>query len=190
MKSKPHEITTGCSSFGDQIKKRANQVLREIHLLSAYLRLKPYPEMVLMGSCKPEHNTVYFVGKSVAKRFDQFIIMIFAENNFAIVSNRRDIPSFPDFEGSSREEIIKHVREFAATNVVQRLPEDIILKEGDFLWEEYYETQFLEQRLNPKLFHKFIPKYVLDKTEMKIESKFIEKIAKKSKKGTTLDSFL
>jgi len=61
MKSKPHEITTGSSSLGKIIKTRANQVLREIHLLSAYVRLKPYHEMVLVGSCKPEHNTVYYV---------------------------------------------------------------------------------------------------------------------------------
>ena len=78
-KTKPYEITTGCSKLGKLVKKRANQVLREIHLLSAYMRLKPYPEMVLTGSCKPEHNIVYYIAKSIAKRFDQFIIVVFAK---------------------------------------------------------------------------------------------------------------
>ncbi|MCE7742509.1 MAG: DUF4130 domain-containing protein [Candidatus Heimdallarchaeota archaeon] len=190
MKSKPHEITTGCSSLGKLIKKRANQVLKEIHFLSAFVRLKPYPEMVLVGSCKPEHNTIYFAGKSIAKRFDQFIIILFASQNFAVVSNRRDIPEFPEFRGSSREKLIDSVRNFARTNLDQRLPEEIVLEEGDFLWEQYYETQFLEQRLNPKLFHKFIPKYALEKAEMKIESDFLDKVTKKSKGKITLDSFL
>ncbi|MHA1198214.1 MAG: DUF4130 domain-containing protein, partial [Candidatus Heimdallarchaeaceae archaeon] len=190
MKSKPHEITTGSSSLGKIIKTRANQVLREIHLLSAYVRLKPYHEMVLVGSCKPEHNSVYYVGKSIAKRFDRFIIIIFAAENFAIVSNRRDIPEFPKFEGCSREKIIDSVREFARANVDQRLPEEIILEEGDFLWEKYYETQFLEQRLNPKLFHRFIPKYALEKAEMKVEKDFLNKLVKKNRGKITLDRFL
>ncbi len=191
MKSQPYEITTGCSVFGKQIKKRANQVLREIHLLSAYLRLQPYQEMILVGSCKPEHNSVYFIAKTIAKRFDQFIIVIFSSSDFAVVSNRRDIPHFPNFSGSSREDIINSVRDFAARNITQKLPEDLILDEGDLLWEKYYETQFLEQRLNPKLFHKFIPKYAIEKAEMKIEGKFLKKIEHQSKKEcSTLDSFL
>ena len=133
--SKPHEITTGCSPLGKLVKKRANQVLREIHLLSAYLRLKPYPEMVLVGSCKPEHNVVYFVAKSIVKRFDQFIVVIFTEDNFAVVSNRKDLPKFPEFKGDSKEALISSIREFAKLNIHQRLPEDIFLEEGDFLWE-------------------------------------------------------
>ncbi|TFG10380.1 DUF4130 domain-containing protein [Candidatus Heimdallarchaeota archaeon] len=188
-KSNPHEITTGCSNFGKEIKKRANQVLREIHLISAYMRLKPLPEMILVGKCKPEHDVVYFIAKSIAKRFDQFIIVVFAHDNFAIVSNRRDIPEFPSFQGSSRESILESVRAFARLNIDYTLPEDIVLEEGAILWENYYATQFLEQRLNPKLFHKFIPKYALEKAEMEIESKFLSKVYSDNKKSANLDDY-
>ncbi len=189
MKSKPHEITTGCSDFGRLIKKRANQVLREIHLLASYLRLKPYPEMILVGNCKPEHNTTFFIGKSIAKRFDRFIILIFTLDNFAVVSNRRTLPEFPKFTASSREELIVSVRGFAEKNIAERLSQDILLENGDFLWEKHYETQFLEQRLNTKLFRKFIPKYALEKADMKIERNFYEKIVEKPKEKFTLDKF-
>ena len=64
------------------------------------------------------------------------------------------------------------------------------MDEGDFLWKKYYETQFLEQRLNTKLFHRFIPKYALDKAEMKIENDFLAKITEKTKKNSTLDEYL
>jgi len=90
----------------------------------------------------------------------------------------------------SREKIIDSVREFARANVNQRLPEEIVLEEGDFLWEKYYETQFLEQRLNPKLFHRFIPKYALEKAEMKVEKDFLNRLVKKNRGKITLDRFL
>ena len=189
LKSKPHEITTGCSDFGRLIKKRANQVLREIHQLASYLRLKPYPEMVLVGNCKPEHNTTFFIGKSIAKRFDRFIVIIFASDNFAVVSNRRTLPEFPKFSASIREELIISVRDFAGANIEERLSQDILLEDGDFLWEKYYETQFLEQRLNTRLFRKFIPKYALEKANMEVERNFYEKIVEKPKEKYTLDRF-
>jgi len=188
-KVKPYEITAGYSVLGKEIKKRANQVLREIHLVSAYMRLKPYREMILVGCCKPEHDVSYLIAKSIAKRFDKFIIVVFTQNNFAIVSNRRDIPEFPSFQGSSRDAIIGSVRAFASLNIDERLPKDVVIEEGDDLWKIYYETQFLEQRLNPKLFHKFIPKYALEKAEMKIERKFLSKVYEKNKKSSNLDDY-
>jgi hypothetical protein len=189
LESKPFEITTGCSNLGKLIKKRGNAVLREVHLLSAYMRLKPYSEMVLVGECKPEHDTCYLIAKSIARRFDKFIIVVFSDNSFSIVSNRTDITEFPQFSGSSKQIIINQVRDFAKQTIKDVLPSDIFKENGDFLWEKYYETQFLEQRLNVKLFRKFIPKYAMDKANMNIEKEFYEKVVEQRKEKHTLDFF-
>lgn len=189
MKSNPYEISTGCSSMGKTIKKRANAVFREIQLISSYLRLKPFPEMVLVGSCKPEHDTLYFIGKSIARRFDKFIIIVFSENDFTVVSNRKDLPPFPDFKCNSREELISSVRSFVKNAINERISSDIILEGGDFLWKQYYSTQFLKQRLNIKLFRKFIPKYAIKKANMTLERDFFERITKHSKEKCTLERF-
>ena len=189
LKSKPFEITTGCSDLGKLIKKRGNAVLREVHLLSAYMRLKPYSEMLLVGECNPEHDTCYLITKSLARRFDKFIVIVFTESIFSVATNRRDLPTFPQFSGSSKDEVIINVREYAKETIRDSFSEDIFLEDGDFLWENYYETQFLEQRLNVKLFHKFIPKYTLKKANMKLEKEFYEKVVEQRKEKHTLDFF-
>ena len=189
LKTKPFEITTGCTNLGKLIKKRGNAVLREIHLLSAYMRLKPYSEMVLVGECNTEHNTCYLIAKSLARKFDRFIIVVFTNNNFSIASNRINLPKFPQFEDKTRQDIIDKVRIFAKKAIKDDLPDDIFLENGDLLWEKYYETQFLEQRLNVKLFRKFIPKYALEKANMNIEKEFFEKTIEKRGEKKTLDSF-
>jgi hypothetical protein len=189
LQSKPHEITTGCTAFGKQIKIRANAVLREIHHLSAYIRLKPFPEMLLVGKCQPEHKTGDFVAKSLARRFRQFVILIITPNSKYIATKRRDIPSFPDIKELDEESLIEQIRNFIEKNITERIPEEFLLKDGDYLWEQYYETQFLEQRLNTRLFHKFIPKYVMKRANMEIEENFYEDVLKKPEEKKTLDSF-
>ena len=188
LEKTPHEITTGCSEFGSLVKKRANAVLREIHLLTAYTRLKPYPELLLVGRCRTDHNTGPSIAKSLSRRFKGFIILLLTPKKHFLATVRKDIPAFPEFEGES-EEIIKKVRDFISTFCDVRLSKDILLEEGDFLWEKYYETQFLEQRLNTRLFRKFIPKYAMEKANMKIEKEFYEKIVEKRKEKKNLDDF-
>lgn len=189
LKSYPYEITTGCSKLGLLIKKRANVVLREIQIHSAYTRLKPYSEYLLVGECKTEHRTGLSIAKSLAKRFNGFIILVFTQNSYYIMTLRKDVPPFPKFKGNSHDSILKKVREYIGLHIKEYLSEDILLEDGDFLWEEYYETQFLEQRLNTRLFHRFIPKYVMEKANMKVEKNFYEKVINKNKNNRTLESF-
>ncbi len=189
LETKPFEITTGCSDLGKLVKKRGNAVLREVHLLSAYMRLKPYSEMVLVGECNNEHDTCYLIAKSLARRFDRFVIIVFASKSFSVVTNRTDLPEFPKFRGSSKQTIIEKVRCFAKQTIKDGFPKEFFNEDGDSLWEKYYETQFLEQRLNVKLFRKFIPKYALEKANMKIEKEFYEKVVEQRKEKHTLDFF-
>jgi len=188
LEKNPHEITTGCSEFGSLVKKRAKAVLREIHLLSAYTRLKPYPELLLVGRCRTDHNTGFSIAKSLSRRFKGFIILLLTPENHFLATVRKDIPAFPEFEGES-EEIIETIRDFITKFCNVRLSNDILLEEGDFLWEKYYETQFLEQRLNTRLFRKFIPKYVTENANMKIEKEFYKKAMEKRNEKKTLDDF-
>ncbi|MCG3216120.1 MAG: DUF4130 domain-containing protein [Candidatus Heimdallarchaeota archaeon] len=189
LKTRPHEITTGFTEFGAKVKKRANAVLREIHLFSAYTRLKPFPEMLLVGKCKTEHNTGTLIAKSLARRFNSFILLIFTQDNYYIDTERNDISKFPSFDGNTDEEVIVQVRDHLGTNIEEILSDDILLHDGDFLWEKYYETQFLEQRLNIKQFRRFIPKYVLEKADMKIESEFYKAVVEQREEKRTLDDF-
>ena len=187
--SSPHEITTGCTTLGKLIKRKANAVLREIHQLSAYVRLKPLPEMLLVGKCYPDHKTGHLIAKSLARRFSKFIILIITPGENHLATERTDIPNIPEFREQNEETLISQVREFADKNLSERLPVEFLLEDGDFLWEQYYETQFLEQRLNTRLFHRFIPKYVMKKANMDIEKKFFEEIVEKPEEKRTLDNF-
>jgi hypothetical protein len=185
----PHEITTGCSEFGSLIKKRARAVLREIHLLSAYTRLKPHPELLLVGQCKTDHNTGLSVAKSLSRRFKGFIILILTQERYFLATLRKDLPVFPEFKGEF-EEIIQEVRNFIRRFCTLRISKNLLIEDGDFLWEKYYETQFLEQRLNTRLFRKFIPKYAMEKANMRIEKEFYESVVEKPKGTKTLDDFI
>ncbi len=189
LEKNPHEITTGCSEFGSLIKKRARAVLREIHLLSAYTRLKPYPELLLVGRCRIDHNTGSLIVKSLSKRFKGFVILLLTQERHFLATLRKDLPAFPKFDGDS-EEVIKNIRDFIGRFCDLRISGDLFLEEGDFLWEKYYETQFLEQRSNTRLFRKFIPKYAMEKANMKIEKDFYEKTVEKPKEKKTLDDFI
>lgn len=189
LEKNPHEITTGCSEFGSLIKKRARAVLREIHQLSAYTRLKPYPELLLVGRCKTDHKTGLSIAKSLSKRFRGFIILILTPEGCFLSTLRKDLPLFPEFKGES-EEVIEKVRDFISRFCNLRISKNLLLEDGDFLWEKYYETQFLEQRLNTRLFRKFIPKYALEKANMRIEKEFYEKKVEKPKEKKTLDDFI
>ena len=189
LEKNPHEITTGCSEFGTLIKKRARAVLREIHLLSAYTRLKPYPELLLVGQCKTDHNTGLSVAKSLSRRFKGFIILILTQERYFLATLRKDLPAFPEFKGEF-EEVIEKIRVFIGRFCNLRISKNLLLEDGDFLWEKYYETQFLEQRLNTRLFRKFIPKYAMEKANMKIEKEFYERVVEKPKKTKTLDDFI
>ncbi len=189
LKTRPHEITTGFTEFGTKVKKRANAVLREIHLFSAYIRLKPYPEMLLVGKCKTEHKTGTLIAKSLARRFNLFILLVFTQDNYYIVTERNDISKYPSFDGNTDEDVIIQVRDFISNNIEENLIDDILLPDGDFLWEKYYETQFLEQRLNIRQFRRFIPKYVLEKADMKIESEFYKAVVEQREEKRTLDDF-
>ncbi|MCG3225962.1 MAG: DUF4130 domain-containing protein [Candidatus Heimdallarchaeota archaeon] len=187
--SSPHEITTGCTILGKLIKRRANAVLREIHQLSAYIRLKPLPEMLLVGKCHPDHKTGHLIAKSLAKRFGNFIILVITPNDNYLATERTDILIIPEFKEQDEKILIHQIREFADKILTERLPVEFLLEDGDFLWEQYYETQFLEQRLNKRLFHRFIPKYVMKKANMNIEKKFYEDVLEKPEETRTLDNF-
>ncbi|OLS33172.1 MAG: hypothetical protein HeimAB125_01240 [Candidatus Heimdallarchaeota archaeon AB_125] len=81
------------------------------------------------------------------------------------------------------------MRCFVKQTIKDGFHKEFFNEDGDSLWEKYYETQFLEQRLNVKLFRKFIPKYALEKANMKIEKEFYEKVVEQRKEKHTLDFF-
>ncbi len=188
--SAPYEIITKCSEMGVLINKRASAVYREANQISSFVKFEPLPEMILVGECVLEHNSFPIISRWICNRLKNFIILIFTQKTFFVASNRKDIGSFPEFNGDSREEVIEHVRNFARESFDERIPEDYFIEEGELYWKEYYETQFLEQRTNLKLFHQFLPKKVLEKESLRLEREFLEKITLKNDLNHTLDDFL
>jgi len=189
MKSSPHEITTGVSELGKLIQKRSNAVLFEVYKLGCYVRLTPYPEMILIGEVEPEHDSGYLIAFWLADRFRKFIVLIFTSNGYNAITKRTDLQSIPKFTGD-KERIITQIREFASNSYNDRLHEDFIQLDGDKLWKDYYETQFLSQRLNLKAYHRDIPKYMFKKAGMEIEREFFDIVTDKHKKNRKLDEFL
>ena len=189
LKENPLEITTGCTELGRLIKKRATAVLREVRLLTSFMRMKPYPEMLLVGRCELEHHTGQLIADSLSRRFNMFVVLILFKDNFYLATERRDIARFPRFKWSSENTLINDIRRFLENCFEERLALDLVREDGDLLWEKYYETQFLEQRLNTRQFRRFVPKYVMKKANMKIEKDFYEKIIVNSKNNRNLDDF-
>ena len=190
LRTNSYEITTGCSDLGKLIKKRGNAVIRESYKLSAYVRLKPFAEMILLGNCFPEHNTGDMIAKYVSHRFQKFLILIFTNKDYHIATERAEITNLPDFSGKSTDDIIKNVRAFVSECHTERLSDDYLAMNTDDLWEVFYETQYLSQRKNLKLYHKDIPKYMFEKANMKIEKDFYDKTNNKHRKNKTLDKFV
>lgn len=187
---KPYEIITGCTEFGRLIKKRANAVLREVRLLASFMRMNPYPEMLLVGKCELEHHTGQSIADSLSRRFNMFAVLVFVEDNYYLATERKDILKFPESDNKNEHTVIKDIRDFLGQCFEERLAPDLVRKDGDLLWEKYYETQFLEQRLNVKQFRRFIPKYVMKKANMKVESEFYERAVVNSKNNRILEDFL
>ena len=190
LESAPYEITTGCSELGTLINKRASAVYREASQISSFINFEPLPEMILVGECVLEHYSIPIISRWLCNRLKKFIILIFTQKTFFVSSNRKDLATFPEFEGNTKEEIIEQVRTFAIENFEERLPEGYLLEEGETYWKEYYETQFLEQRTNLKLYHSFLPKKVLKKENLSMEREFLEKIILKNELYHTLDDFM
>lgn len=188
MQKYPHEITTGVSELGKIIKKRANAVEFEIYKLGCYVRLEPYPEMVLVGDIEPEHRTGDLVAEWLAKRFKQFIMVIFTEDDYYVATKRDEVKTIPNYEGNKKE-IVTQIRNLASRAYDSRLDEDFIQLNGDELWKEYYKTQYLSQRLNLKAYHRDIPKYMFNKAKMNIEKEFFDQVTDTTRKNKTLDDF-
>ncbi|MHA1912597.1 MAG: DUF4130 domain-containing protein [Candidatus Kariarchaeaceae archaeon] len=186
----PYEIITKCSEMGTLINKRASAVYREASQITSFVSFEPLPEMILMGECVMEHNSFPIISRWLCNRLKNFIILIFTQKTFFVASNRKDIGSFPEFKGETRDEIIEKVRTFAREAFEERLPSGYLIEEGELYWKEYYETQFLEQRTNLKLFHSYLSKKVLEKDNLRLEREFLEKITLQNESYHTLDDFM
>lgn len=176
--------------MGSLVKKRGNAVISESYKLSAYVRLTPLSEMILFGSCLPEHNTGSMIAEYISKRYQNFLILIFTDKDFYLASERVDISKLPTFSGKTNEEIIEKVRIFSMSIFDDRLDEKYLLLNADDLWEVFYETQFLSQRENLKLYHRAIPKYMFRKAGMSLEEEFYKKVTDKNKQNATLDKYI
>lgn len=190
LKEKPHEITTGCSDLGKLIKKRGNAVIWESYKLSAYVRLTPYPEMVLSGKCSPEHDTGQMIAEYLADRFRNFVVIIFTDTRCFFATKRDEIEDFPDIQEMGEQAVISEIRSFAKRSFSERLGKEYLKMDCNGLWEEFYETQYLSQRKNLKLFHRDIPKYMFKKAGMKIEESFYKKVTSKLRNNQTLDDYI
>ncbi len=186
----PHEITTKSTDFGVLVNSRASAVIREVYKVSGFIRLMPYPEMLLVGHCQLEHNSGSLIAQWLASRYEKFIILIIADEKVFLQSKRMDIKEFNNNQYDKTEKIIEEIRKVLAPLVADTLPFEYTSLDFDAMWEEYYHTQFLEHRLNLKQFHSFLPKYFFKKAFMKTEKDFYEKIMEKKKKTKTLDYFL
>lgn len=162
----------------------------ESYKLAAYIRLTPYAEMLLVGSCSPEHNSGDLIANYISKRFRKFVILVFTCENFHIQTERKEIKEFPKFQRKSEEEITNGLRCFLAERIEERLDEQYLLLDSDDLWEVFYASQYLSQRQNLKLYHRDIPKYMYRKANMKIEEDFYTKVTDKHKNNQKLDKFL
>ena len=139
-----------------------SQVMGEVNKLACYLRLNISPNGILFVEHTPEHRVEDLVVRHFRYRFPTYTI---------VMGSRRGI-----FVGD-KEGIVRLNEPLGL--VLDRLQEergvDPILKElketDDEIWEAFYQSQFVKQRENPRLFRRQVPGKFLKMESFQIERK-------------------
>lgn len=153
-----------------RIRELIREVGREIHMMKGFVRFKLLGDKVQYGYMKPEHEIGFKVANWFAKRFPGKIIVLGNEEESWI--------SIYSEEGISKR------NGDSLENTIDELHEHLDIdteKDHSDLWENYYESQYSEQRKNKELFKKNMPekyrKRAKNTTERKFKSKDLDGFA-------------
>ncbi len=166
-----HELNISADPDIVKMRRKIGEVRSEIHRSRGFVRFNSINDTILFGYIKPEHNIGRLVADIFARRFQKNIIILGNEHK-VWVSYYSNMSYLRHETSKSLNKIKEEVKSLINSN-----PEMDIEK----IWQVYYESQFIKERENHKLFYKNMPKQHLKSAGNKIESKL---------NSTTLDDYL
>jgi probable DNA metabolism protein len=142
-----------------KIRRKVGEVRSEIHRMRGFVRFNSINDKILFGYMKPEHKIGELIVDIFAKRFQKNMIIL-GNNHEAWVSYYSE-KSYKKYENSkSLKETLEEIKTLIGSN--QEL--DI-----SRIWQVYYDSQYIKERENHKLFYKNMPKKYLKSAGNKIE---------------------
>ena len=154
-----HELNTSADSKIVMIRRKVGEVRSEIHQMRGFVRFDSINDKVLFGYMNPEHKIGRIVTDIFARRFQKNIVIL--GNDHKVWVSYYSEKSYKRYEESkSLNEIVAEVRSLIDSN-----------NEVDIskIWQVYYDSQYIKERENHKLFYKNMPKKHLKSTGNNIE---------------------
>jgi len=166
-----HELNISADPEIVKMRRKIGEVRAEIHRMRGFVRFNSINDKILFGYMKPEHIIGSLVADIFAKRFQKNMIILGNEHK-VWVSYYCD-KSYLRYETTkSLNKVIEEVKSLIDSDVEMDIEK---------IWLVYYESQFIKERENHKLFYKNMPKKHLKSTENKVELRL---------NSTTLDDYL
>ncbi len=154
-----------------KIRKKVGEVKSEIHRIRGFVRFNSIGNKILFGYIRPENKIGRLVTDIFAKRFQKNIVILGNENK--VWASYYSDKAYKRYEDSKNlNELLDEVRFLVKSD-----------KEIDIekIWKVYYDSQYIKERENHKLFYKNMPKKYLKSTGNNIEGRLNTK---------TLDEYL
>lgn len=158
-----------------KMRRKIGEVKSEIHRMRGFIRFNSITDNILFGYMKPENRIGRLITDIFARRFQKNIIILGNENIVWVsyyVNN-----SYSRYENTkSLKETIEEVKSLIENNKEMDIGE---------IWKVYYNSQYIKERENHKLFYKHMPKKHLkstgNKIELKLNSKTLDEYTLESK---------
>jgi len=155
---RPGELRCSTDPKVIRIRRMADSVSGEIHVLAGFIRLSPIGEKALCGYAKPRHDIGHRVCSRLARRFPGTLVLLGNNSNswLALYDGTR----YYHAEGSSLNSVADELRALL-NNRGDKSPEE--------LWETYYWSQYCDERRNLRYFHSMAPKLYLKEAGTRVE---------------------
>ncbi len=146
-----------------RVRDLIKEVGREIHKMKGFVRFKHVGKKLKYGYMKPENHIGFMVSEWFADRFPGIVIVLGNEKE-SWVSIRTE----KGVESEKSGDLKSTVEELAEMLGAET--------EKDFqdLWENYYESQYADERKNLELFEKNMPRKYRKRARNTTEERFYE----------------
>jgi len=131
-----------------KIRRKVGEIRSEIHRMRGFIRFNSLNENILFGYMKPENKIGRLITDIFAKRFQENVIILGNEKKVWISYYSKNIYHRHE-ESRNLSQIVEEVKKLINN-----------YKEIDTnkIWEVYYNSQYIKERENHKLFYKNMPR--------------------------------
>lgn len=166
-----HELNISADPEIVKIRRKIGEVRSEIHRMRGFVRFNSINDKILFGYMNPEHNIGMLIADIFAKRFQKNMIILGNEHR-VWVSYYCDKSYLRQEDSKSLNNVIEEIKSLIDSDMEMNIEK---------IWQVYYQSQFIKERENHKLFYRNMPKKYLKSAGNKVELRL---------NSTTLDDYL